>query len=145
MSEPELDPETETWRRDRPYVAGIATVAAYACAIVAAGHGIAPVGMVLALAFQRETYDYPRATLLFGAVLGLAGIALVVAHLVRRDRPVLKALIGLGALSLSLLVFSMVGDFPPATWVTAIPFGMAAAWLLRLTGRPAPQPPPAVS
>lgn len=140
MSEPGLDPETETRRGGGAYVAAIVTVLAYACTMVGGGHGIAPVGMVVWLAFQPETYDYPRATLLLGAVPGLAGTALVAAQLLPRPRRSWPAPLGVAALSLSLVAFSGVGDAPVVTLVTAIPFGLAAAWLVRLAARSAPPP-----
>lgn len=129
MSHPEPRPE----RRDRAATAALIAVMAYGFAIVAAGHGIVPVGLLL---FWGPAQG---GLLAAGALLGWVGIiAFAGGFLLRADRRARYGIYaGLVLMAASLFPFMAFSDAPPITMITGFPFVLAAVWLLKRLHPPA--------
>ena len=121
-------------RRDRAATAALIVVLAYGLTIVAAGHGIVPVGLLLVWGPAQG------GLLMAGAVLGWLGFAAFAAgFLLRADRRGRYAVLaGLALMAASLFPFMAFSDAPPVTLITGFPFVLAAVWLLRVLHPPVP-------
>jgi len=110
----------------------LSTIFAYCLTTIGAGHGIAPAGVIHVFVLTGGWEAEPG--MLSPSVstwLALLGSALLLLHLIPPiGRSRVAAYAGVAVLALSVLALLPLSEIAPLPLITAIPFALAARWLL---------------